>query len=77
VTELYVAVTGTNSRPIVIGGTEALVGKPVDDAVLAALGKLIQKQVSPMRTTTMPAHYRRRVAAALACRLLKTLWEER
>lgn len=76
-TELRVALTGTNSRPIVINGTEALLGKPVGDSTLAALDKLIQKQVSPMRTTTMPAHYRRRVAAALACRLLKTLWEER
>ena len=54
-------------------GSDALLGKPVDDAALAALGKLVQKQVSPMRTTVTPSNYRRLVAAVQAQRLLREL----
>ena len=71
---LRVALTGTNSNPIVLAGTDKLVGKPLDEAALEALDKLVQKQVSPMRTTLAPAHYRRRVAAALARRLTARLY---
>ncbi len=70
---LRVALTGTNSQPIVISGTDALLGRAVDDALLAALGKLVQKQVSPMRTTVTQSNYRRQVAAVTAQRLLKEL----
>ena len=45
----------------------------VQDAALAALGKLVQKQVSPMRTTVTPSNYRRLVAAMQAQRLLREL----
>ena len=45
----------------------------VDDALLAALGKLVQKQVSPMRSTVTPSNYRRLVAAVLAQRLVREL----
>lgn len=72
---LRVALTGTGSRPFLVLGTDELVGRPLDAAGLAQLGKLIQSQVSPMRTTMTPAHYRRRVAAALAVRLVRTLFE--
>lgn len=71
--QLEVALTGTNSRPFLLAGTEELVGRPADDAALQRLDRLVQKQVSPMRTTMLPAHYRRRVAAALARRLLRQL----
>lgn len=71
--QLAVALTGTNSRPFLLAGTEELVGRPPDDAALQRLDRLVQKQVSPMRTTMLPAHYRRRVAAALARRLLRQL----
>jgi hypothetical protein len=37
------------------------------------LGKLVGKQVSPMRTTATPSNYRRQVAAVLAQRLLREL----
>ena len=70
---LRVALSGTNSRPLHVQGTESLLGKRVDDAALAALGKLVQKQVSPMRTTVTPSNYRRLVAAAHAQRLLREL----
>jgi 4-hydroxybenzoyl-CoA reductase subunit beta len=72
---LRVALTGTNSRPFVLTGTGELLGRGPDDAALRYLDKLVQKQVSPMRTTLAPAHYRRRVAAALTCRLARELFE--
>ncbi|HEX8012081.1 MAG TPA: 4-hydroxybenzoyl-CoA reductase subunit beta [Casimicrobiaceae bacterium] len=70
---LRVALTGTNSRPIVLSGTEALLGRPIADDALNALGKLVQKQVSPMRTTVTHSNYRRQVAAVLAQRLVREL----
>ena len=69
VTGLRVALTGTNSRPFLLAGTEAPLGAPVDAGWRERLGKLVQRQVSPMRTTLLAAQYRRRVAAALAERL--------
>jgi 4-hydroxybenzoyl-CoA reductase subunit beta len=70
---LRVGLSGTNSHPLHLQGSDALLGKPVDDATLAALGKLVQKQVSPMRTTATPSNYRRLVAAVHAQRLLRHL----
>ena len=74
---LRVGLSGTNSHPLHLQGTDALLGKPVDDAALASLGKLVQKQVSPMRTTVTPSNYRRLVAAVHAQRLLRELAGER
>ena len=74
-TALRVALTGTNSRPFVLAGTDELLGRKPDDATARHLDKLVQKQVSPMRTTLAPAHYRRRVAAVAACRLFRELFE--
>lgn len=71
--ELRVALTGTNSQPILLDGTHELIGRPVDDELLAKLGKLVQKQVSPMRTTVTQSNYRRQVASALAQRLVREL----
>jgi len=71
--ELRVALTGTNSMPFVLDGTDALIGRAVDDGALASLGKLVQKQVSPMRTTVTASNHRRVVASVLAQRLLREL----
>lgn len=70
---LRVALTGTNSRPIVLAGTDALLGRPVGADTLSSLAKLVQKQVSPMRTTATASNYRRQVASVLAQRLLREL----
>jgi 4-hydroxybenzoyl-CoA reductase subunit beta len=70
VAALRVALTGTNSRPFVLAGTDALIGARPD---AAALAKLVQKQVGPMRTTVTAADYRRQAAAILARRLLARL----
>jgi len=72
---LRVALTGTDSRPFVLTGTEALAGRRVDAELLATVGKLVQKQVGPMRTTVTQANYRRQVAAVMARRLLQSLAE--
>jgi 4-hydroxybenzoyl-CoA reductase subunit beta len=73
---MRLALTGTNPRPLLLEGTQALVGQPLDDAALAQLGKLVQKQVSPMRTTSTASNHRRRVAAVHAQRLVRALAEE-
>jgi 4-hydroxybenzoyl-CoA reductase subunit beta len=70
---LRLALTGTNSRPLLLAGTDPLCGAPVSESMLAALGKLIGRQVSPMRTTTTAANYRRQVAIALAQRTLREM----
>jgi 4-hydroxybenzoyl-CoA reductase subunit beta len=73
VAELTIALTGTNAQPIVLAGTHAWHGRRVDEAMLTALGKLVQKQVSPMRTTLTQSNYRRQDAAALTRRLVSDL----
>jgi 4-hydroxybenzoyl-CoA reductase subunit beta len=70
---LRVALTGTNSRPFLLAGTEAFAGRPVDEKLLEEIGRLVQKQVQPMRTTLTSANYRRVAAAALARRLTASL----
>jgi 4-hydroxybenzoyl-CoA reductase subunit beta len=69
VASLRVALTGTNSHPLLLDGTDALVGGAIDDAALTALAKLVQKQVAPMRTTACAANWRRVTAAVMARRL--------
>jgi 4-hydroxybenzoyl-CoA reductase subunit beta len=73
VSSLRVALTGTNSRPFLLAGTEAFAGRPVDESLLTEIDRLIQKQVKPMRTTITSSNYRRVAAAALARRLIVSL----
>ena len=75
VATLDVALTGTNSRPFPLAGTDELRGHAVDELLLAALGKAVQKQASPMRTTLTQANWRRQVAVAMAQRLVRELAE--
>jgi 4-hydroxybenzoyl-CoA reductase subunit beta len=70
---LRVALTGTNARPFLLDGTEEFSGQAVDEAALARLSKLIQRQVSPMRTALVASNYRRQVATVLAQRLVREL----
>jgi 4-hydroxybenzoyl-CoA reductase subunit beta len=71
--QLRVGITGTNSRPFLLQGVEALFGRTLDDDALHYLETLVRKQVQPMRTTTISAHYRRLAAAALVRRLTTAL----
>jgi len=72
-THLAVALTGTNSCPLRLEGTDALLDAAPDEDRLAALSRLVQKQAGPKRTTLVGAHYRRLVAATLATRLVGEL----
>lgn len=74
---LDVALTGTNSRPLPLAGTDAFLGHAVDEVLLAALGKSVQRQTAPMRTTLAQANWRRQVAAVMAQRLVRALAEAR
>lgn len=73
VNSLRVALTGTNSRPYLLAGTESFTGRTVDGDLLQEVDRLVQKQVQPMRTTITSANYRRVAAAALARRLIASL----
>jgi 4-hydroxybenzoyl-CoA reductase subunit beta len=68
--DLHVAFTGTNPRPVLLDGTIALCGGPLDDRVLRGLDDLVRDQIMAMKTTFTPGHYRRRVAGVLARRLV-------
>jgi 4-hydroxybenzoyl-CoA reductase subunit beta len=72
---LGIGISGTNSMPFKLDGTDAWVGRVVDDGLLAALGKQVAKQVSPMRSTVTASNHRRQVAVVLAQRLLRELAE--
>lgn len=72
ITHLRVALTGTNSRPLALAGTNELVGRTPAEAA-TPLVKLVQKQAAPMRTTLVAADYRRQAAAIAARRLLERL----
>ncbi len=71
--QLRVGITGTNSQPFLLQGLGALIGGTLDEDALHHLETLVQKQVQPMRTTTISAHYRRLTAAALVRRLATAL----
>lgn len=70
---LTVALSGTNAQPLRLDGTAALLGRAVDDELLRELGKLVRKQVSPMRSTVTASNHRRLVAATTAQRLVDQL----
>jgi 4-hydroxybenzoyl-CoA reductase subunit beta len=74
-TELRVAFTGTNPRPVLLDGTAALTGGGLGEPVFKGLDALVRDQIMPMKTTFTPGHYRRRVAGVLARRLLTRLFE--
>ncbi len=74
-TELRVAFTGTNPRPVLLAGTTELCGGGLDDRVIKGLDALVRDQIMPMKTTFTPGHYRRKVAGVLARQLVARLFE--
>jgi 4-hydroxybenzoyl-CoA reductase subunit beta len=72
--DLRVAFTGTNPRPVLLKGTAELCGGPLEPRVFEGLDALVRDQIMSMKTTFTPGHYRRRVAAVLARRLLERLF---
>jgi 4-hydroxybenzoyl-CoA reductase subunit beta len=73
-TDLRVAITGTNPRPVLLEGTAQICGGPLDDRAFKRLDDLVRDQVMAMKTTFTPGHYRRRVAAVLVRRLVERLF---
>ena len=73
--DLAVAITGTNPRPVLLAGTAELCGGRLDHDVYRGLELIVREQVMSMKTTFTPGHYRRRVAAVLAKRLLRRLFD--
>jgi 4-hydroxybenzoyl-CoA reductase subunit beta len=73
-TDLRVAFTGTNPRPVLLEDTAELCGGPLNDSVFKGLDELVRDQVMAMKTTFTPGHYRRRVAGVLARRLVQRLF---
>ncbi len=69
-----VAVTGTNSCPIMVEVPGTPDGKEDADLFFKALAKAVQKGVTPLRTTTTAANYRRLSVSAMAERLARELW---
>ncbi|MCZ6813373.1 MAG: 4-hydroxybenzoyl-CoA reductase subunit beta [Alphaproteobacteria bacterium] len=76
ITDLRVALTGTNSMPLAVEGTEGLVGGPLDEAMLQGLDALIGKQIQPMNSTFSPPGYRRRVVAKMTRSVIRTLYRD-
>lgn len=70
---LKIAVTGTDSRPLLIDGLDGLNAGQLGEAEFVQIDKAVQKQVSPLRTTMVAGHYRRLAAATLARRLAARL----
>jgi len=74
--DLRVAFTGTNPRPVLLNGTAELCGEPLNACVFNGLDALVRDQIMSMKTTFTPGHYRRRVAAVLARRLVARLYAQ-
>jgi 4-hydroxybenzoyl-CoA reductase subunit beta len=70
---LRVAITGTNSAPLVVP-TEALVDRPWDAEAAQALAKAVQATSNVLATTVASVKYRRRMLQALVRRLVDDLW---
>lgn len=71
--EFRVALTAVNPCPLRVAGTEAFIGRPLDDGALERVKEMVQAQARPMKTTTLAPWYRRRVVGALAKRLAARL----
>jgi len=70
---LRVAITGTNSAPLVVP-TDGVVGRPWDAEAAKSLAKAVQATSNVLATTVASVKYRRRMAQALVRRLADELW---
>ena len=76
VVDLAVALTGTNSMPLLIEGTDALTGASPGEEMLERLDGLVRDQIQPMNSTFSPPGYRRRVVAKLTRALIGRLYRQ-
>ena len=70
---LRLAITGTNSAPLMID-TAALLGGAWTDAAAEALTQSIRKTANLLKTTVAGVKYRRRVLLAVSRKLVGDLW---
>ncbi len=73
--DLRVALTGTNCCPVMIEDAGSLIGKPLDEAALEDLGRMVKRRIQPMNSSFTSHQYRGRVAVNLATRLTRQLYE--
>jgi 4-hydroxybenzoyl-CoA reductase subunit beta len=74
-THLRIALTGINSQPVSVKGTDELLGLKFDEDGLEKLAKLLPKQIKPMPSTFYSPQYRRRAVTNVTLRLAKKLYE--
>ncbi len=72
---LRIAVTGTNTSPFMVEDLDGFAGSSLGDDAQIRLAEIVQKQVSPMKTTLVQPYGRRRIAGAMARRLAVRLLE--
>jgi 4-hydroxybenzoyl-CoA reductase subunit beta len=72
---LRVGISGTNSSPLLVDAGADLQGGAADEATWKKVQQLVQRQLTPMRSTVTSAQYRRDAAGALLARLLRQLSE--
>ena len=65
VENLRLALTGVNTRPLEVAGTEQLAGKVLDLDMISELSRLANKAAKPMRTTVADPAYRRTMVGSL------------
>lgn len=71
--DLKVAITGTNSAPL-LADTSGLIGRAWDNDAAAALALSLRKKSNLLRTTVTGPKYRRRAMQAMARQLVGRLW---
>ncbi|TAK48990.1 MAG: 4-hydroxybenzoyl-CoA reductase subunit beta [Xanthobacteraceae bacterium] len=75
IADLRIAITGTNSAPLLID-TADLIGRSWDDSAAGDLALALRRKANVLRTTITGAKYRRRVMQAMARQLVGTLWDK-
>ncbi len=75
-TGLRIALTATNSMPLLLDGTDDVLGAPLDDTAIERIVGLLPKQIQPMTSTFTPPGYRRRAVANMTRSLVRRLYAD-
>lgn len=70
---IRIGLTGVSPRPVVVTGLSSISDSIADQIETDFVRTRVQTQAKAMKTTITPPHYRRRVAGALARRLVERL----
>jgi 4-hydroxybenzoyl-CoA reductase subunit beta len=70
-THARVAITAVNPAPILVTGVEEiLIGRPIDEAMAAAVGELAAKAAKPLTTSALTPEYRREMVKVFTKRAI-------